>query len=90
LKEFGFPASKITAEDLLVQHKIVQLGRVPVQVHLMTEISGVLWNVAWESRQHGNYGGVPTHFIGREALLANKRAAGRAKDIADIEALDGK
>jgi hypothetical protein len=30
---------------------------------------------------------VPTHFIGREALLANKRAAGRAKDLADIEAL---
>jgi len=26
-------------------------------------------------------------FIGREALLVNKRAAGRTKDLADIEAL---
>jgi len=90
LKEFGFPASNITAEYLLVQHKILQLGRVPVQVHLLTEISGVSWSAAWESRQAGNYGGVATHFIGRDALLANKRAAGRAKDLADIEALSGK
>jgi len=90
LKEFGFPASNVPAEYLLVQHKILQLGRIPVQVHLMTEISGVPWGVAWESRQRGNYGGVPAHFIGREALLANKRAAGRAKDLADIEALGGK
>jgi hypothetical protein len=27
-------------------------------------------------------------FIGRNALLANKRAAGRAKDLADVEALE--
>jgi len=26
-------------------------------------------------------------FIGREALIVNQRAAGRAKDLADIEAL---
>ena len=90
LKEFGFPATNITAEYLLAQAKILQLGCVPVQVHLMTEISGVPWNVAWESRQAGNYGGIPTYFIGREALLANKRAAGRAKDLADIEALGEK
>ena len=47
------------------------------------------WKAAWESRQTGSYGGVATHFIGREALLANKRTAGRAKDLADIEALGG-
>jgi len=30
---------------------------------------------------------VPVFFIGRDALLANKQAAGRAKDLADVEAL---
>jgi hypothetical protein len=53
----------------------------------MASISGVSWDTAWESRQPGAYGNVPVSFIGREAFIANKRAAGRAKDLADIEAL---
>jgi len=89
LREFGFPTDDVNTEYLLVHHKILQLGRVPVQVHVMTDISGVSWSVAWESRQRGNYGDVPAHFIGREALVANKRAAGRAKELADVEALGG-
>jgi hypothetical protein len=32
-------------------------------------------------------GGRPIPFLGRDALIANKRAAGRLKDLADIEAL---
>lgn len=28
-------------------------------------------------------------FLGREALIKNKRAAGRQKDLADVEALGG-
>jgi hypothetical protein len=32
-------------------------------------------------------GGVGVRFISRDHLLMNKRAAGRKKDLADIEAL---
>ena len=87
LKEFGFPTQDVSPEYLLTQEKILQLGRVPVQVHVMTNISGLSWRAAWESRQPGKYGNVAVFFIGREALMANKRAAGPAKDLADIEAL---
>ena len=59
----------------------------PVQVHVMSHISGVSWKTAWEFRESGKYGDVAVFFIGREALIANKRAAGRAKDLADVEAL---
>ena len=90
LGEFGFPTKKVTAGYLLDQHKILQLGRVPVQVHVMTRISGLSWQAAWESKQRGTYGGVPVCFLGREALITNKRAAGRAKDLADLEALGQK
>jgi hypothetical protein len=34
--------------------------------------------------------GVLLPFIGLEEFRANKRASGRAKDIADLESLDGK
>jgi hypothetical protein len=53
----------------------------------MAFISGVSWETAWESRQPGRYGSTPVLFLGREAFIANKLAVGRAKDLADIEAL---
>ena len=90
LREFGFPTHDVTTTELLERQRILQLGLVPVQIHVMTSITGVNWDHAWESRVQGVYGGVPVHFIGREALLANKRAAGRTKDLADVEALEGR
>jgi hypothetical protein len=66
---------------------MLQLGRMPVQVHVMTAITGVNWPHAWESRESGAYGGVPVFFLGRSALIANKTATGRPKDLADVEAL---
>ena len=87
---FGFPSAGVTPEYLLTQSKILQLGRVPVQIHIMTSITGVDWNQAWGSRQQGVYGGVPVFFIGLSALVANKAAAARPKDVADIKALSRK
>ena len=58
-----------------------------MQIHVMTYISGVNWDSAWDSKQQGSYGRVHVFFIGRDALVANKQAAGRAKDLADVEAL---
>ena len=85
---FGFPAQDLAADYLLDQHKILQLGREPVQIHLMSVITGVSWDEAWASRRQGFYGSVPVFFIGRQALIANKRATGRTKDLADAEALE--
>ena len=87
IERFGFPTDGVTPEYLLVHSKILQLGRVPVQIHIMTSITGVPWEDAWASRQESLYGGVPVFFIGLSSLLANKAAAARAKDVADIEAL---
>lgn len=88
LSQFGFPAHELAATDLLEQRRILQLGEVPVQIHVMTSITGVNWQDAWASRHQGTYGNVPVFFIGREVLLANKRAAGRTKDLADVEAME--
>jgi hypothetical protein len=87
LSKFGFPIGGVTSEYLLAHQKILQLGRIPVQVHLMTAVSGLTWEEAWSSRQAGSYGETPVFFIGRDALLTNKRASGRLKDLADVEAL---
>src|SRR2546425_11626235 len=46
LQEFGFTTTEVTPEYLLERQKILQLGRVPVQVHVMTSITGVSWEEA--------------------------------------------
>jgi hypothetical protein len=43
VKRFGFPTGGVTPEYLLSRSKILQLGRVPVQIHIMTSITGVTW-----------------------------------------------
>ncbi|HSW48685.1 MAG TPA: hypothetical protein VLH09_00855 [Bryobacteraceae bacterium] len=87
LGDFGFGGSLAKPEDLLSENKILELGRPPVQVHIMASITGVSWDEAWKSCKAGTYGGAPVKFIGRDAFIANKRATGRAKDLADIESL---
>ena len=87
LHDFGFRETAFHPDDLLRERKILELGRQPVQVHIMATISGVSWETAWESRQLGAYGSAPVHFLGRAAFIANKHAVGRTKDLADIEAL---
>jgi len=56
----------------------------------VTAIDGVRWDEAWGGKLAGEYGSVPTHYLGRREFVANKRAAGRLKDLADLERLDEK
>jgi len=55
----------------------------------MTSLSGVSWGEAYETREEGRYGDTPTFYLNRSLFLSNKRAIGRKKDEADIEALGG-
>jgi hypothetical protein len=89
LRAFGFGASGLAKEDFLKRQRIVQLGRPPNRIDLITSISGVDFEDVWRTRVTGTLDGIPVAFIGREALLANKRATGRTKDLADVEALEG-
>lgn len=87
LDEFGFGSLNLTPEELEVPDQVVQLGVAPIRVDIITSISGVSWQEAWESKEQGTISGVPVNFIGRGAYIANKRASGRLKDLADVEAL---
>lgn len=87
LKDFGFGAVGIKQEDLETPGKVIQLGYPPVRIDIITSISGVSWDEAFDGRDDGRYGDVPVHYIGREQYVLNKKTSGRKKDLADLEAL---
>ncbi len=87
LTEFGFGSVGLSRKDFEQPDQVVQLGVPPVRVDLITGISGVSWDEADAGAVHANLDDVPVRFIGRDHLVINKRAAGRKKDLADLEAL---
>jgi hypothetical protein len=87
LESFGFPTGALRAEDITNPDRVLQMGVEPVQIHVMSAISGVEWDDAWRSREVGQCGSRDLPFIGRRAFIQNKRATGRLKDLADVEAL---
>lgn len=88
LIDFGFGAVAPAAEDLAKPDKVFMLGRKPWRIDILTGIDGVTFAQAWAGRVEAVFVAKPLFVIGREALLKNKRAAGRAKDLADIALLE--
>ena len=88
LCDFGFGAANLTADDFTIPGRVVRLGFAPNRVDLMTAIDGVSFADAWTGRASGRFGSVPVFYIGKAELARNKRATGRAQDLADLEALE--
>lgn len=86
LIDFGFSSLGVRPEDFL-SDKIIQLGNVPVRIDIITSLSGLSAAEIWKGRRRGRLGDHRVFFLGRSALIKNKRAAGRQKDLADLEAL---
>jgi len=87
LVDFGFGSLDISAADFEQPNRVVQLGVPPVRIDLVTSITGVDWDTADAGKASGAYGDVPVYYLGRREFAANKRATGRLKDLADLEAL---
>ncbi len=90
LNAFGFASLALEPNDFTVPGQVVQLGYPPVRIDILTDIEGVNWTQVDQGKLAGVYDGVLIRFIGRQELVANKRATGRLKDLADLEALGEK
>ena len=87
LADFGFGSLGLSEKDFSVPDRVVQLGYPPVRIDLVTSLSGVSWEEVSANKVDGEYGNVPAKYIGRAEFVRNKRAIGRKKDLADLEAL---
>lgn len=87
LVAFGFEDLSGFEENFLQGDRIIQFGLPPNRIDILTRISGVDFHDAWTDRVLGVLDGLALPFISRDRLIQNKLAAGRTKDLADVEAL---
>jgi len=90
LGDFGFGSLELSEDDFALPQKVIQFGVPPVRIDIMTSLSGVPWEKASAGKVKGKYGDVTVYFIGKQDFIVNKKALGRKKDLADIEALGEK
>jgi hypothetical protein len=89
LAAFGAPLAElaVSEHDLLRPEVVIQFGLPPFRIDILTSASGITFEEAWPDRVEADVDGVRAHFIGRAAFIKNKRAAGRQKDLGDLESL---
>jgi hypothetical protein len=87
LAAFGAPMDAITESDLATPGITYQIGVVPRRIDVLTDLTGLAFDDAWSARVTHPFGDIEVDFIGRDHFVRNKRATGRAKDLADIEGL---
>lgn len=87
LDDFGFKSLELTIEDFLESDTIIQLGYPPNRIDLIMTASGIDFDECYQSRIVEEIDGINLSFIDLENLKKNKRATGRAQDLADIENL---
>lgn len=85
--EFGFASLSLKASDFLDPDTVVEAGREPMKIQVLTGIDGVTFDRCRSDRMMVNISGLQVPFIGFESLLANKTASPRSKDRIDLEEL---
>jgi len=66
---------------------LIRIGELPFQIDILPGISGIEYHMAAADAVSGAYGDVPVRFLSRKNLIANKKASGRPKDLADVDLL---
>jgi hypothetical protein len=92
LVAFGAPLSsfEVSAEDFTTYDGVLQIGLPPRRIDILNRADGITFDEAVADGESFEIEGRRIPVIGLAALLKNKRAAGRAQDIADAQALDRK
>jgi hypothetical protein len=88
IKKFGAPLHGLTAADLQKPDTIFQMGVAPRRIDIITGATGLTFDKAYANSINATVAGIPLHVLSLDDIILNKRATGRAKDLADVEALE--
>jgi hypothetical protein len=83
LAMFGAPLDRLAVDDLQSQDTVFQIGIAPIRIDVLTSITGVRFNEAWENRIEVERDGLMLPVIGAREFIRNKEATGRDQDRVD-------
>ncbi len=89
LQDFGAPPVTLDRSHLEMPDAVTAFGEPPMRIDLLSEICGVSFDAAQVESMEARVAGEAVPVIGLAALLANKRASGRRKDLDDLAHLSG-
>ena len=85
LQDFAAPLADLSASDLATPGVVFQMGLPPHRIDLNTELTGISFDEAWSGHAIMVYADLELPVIGRAAMIRNKRATGRPKDLLDLQ-----
>ena len=88
LTAFGAPLHDLTQNDLVQAGLVFQVGVAPLRIDVLTSIDDITFDEAWVDRVVTNFADQSVPVLSVTHLIRNKRAVGRAQDLADVEWLE--
>ncbi|MBF0429927.1 MAG: hypothetical protein HQK83_01505 [Fibrobacteria bacterium] len=87
---FQMPLFDMTEDNFLYNQEfdVYTFGRPPIQIDILNQVKGLSFKTAWENRATRKTDGVNLKLISKKDLIVAKKAAGRFKDLDDIEKLN--
>lgn len=85
VRDFGMPKEILSREMFLEKNKIIRMGVPPVRIEVITGASGVKFDLCYQHRDILEVDDLTVNIISLNDLKLNKLAAGRHKDLEDIE-----
>jgi hypothetical protein len=82
-----FIGLKPTLAQIRTKRTFLRMGREPYRIEVQKDIAGVSFAECFAHRQYFLFNDVEAPTIDLDNLLKNKRAAGRHKDLSDVEYL---
>jgi hypothetical protein len=87
IREFGFSVAGLSADLFVKENNVIRMGVPPLRIEVLTTISGVTFEECYRERITDVLDDVEVDLISLKHLKANKQAAGRLKDLTDLEYL---
>lgn len=85
LVEFGAPLQGLSASEFATLGNVVQIGVEPCRIDLLTEVDGVDFDQLWSNKMTITVDDIRVDIISKKDLITNKKAAGRPKDLLDLD-----
>lgn len=85
LKNCGYDLSDLTIEEMLSKKILLRQYILETDIHPF--VTGTSWKKVWSTKVKDKLGTVPTHFASLNELIKMKKAAGRGKDLDDLQYL---